>query len=152
MGKSYAEVIQEYGFCVIRPKGTSMYPMLKGDVDAYLVRPEFPLKVHDVPVYRRESGELVMHRILKIEDSGYVCCGDNQWELEYGIRDENIIGVLDSWHKDGKTRTVRDPSYLRYVRFWCRSLRRRRFLLCSHRKYVRAKEIIKSAIKKLLRR
>ena len=135
MPKSIEEVVRERGFHAFKPKGTSMFPLLREGWDVYIVKAQLPLKKYDIPVYKRADGTYVMHRVLGFDDDGYICCGDNQWVLEHGVTDEMIVGVLDSWYKGGKKHTVRDASFRRYTRFWCRSLKRRRRLLGLLRRY-----------------
>jgi hypothetical protein len=130
MNKTIEQVIAERGYIVTKPKGTSMFPLIRSNNDdIYVVKPQLPLNVFDIPVYRRKSGEYVMHRILDKDDKGYICCGDNQWVLEYGINDSQIVGVLKEWYHKNKKHTVEDKGYLRYVRFWCKSLKLRHFIL-----------------------
>jgi hypothetical protein len=50
-----------------------------------LVKPEIPPKKYDVIFYRRENGQYVLHRIIKIKKDGYVCRGDNQTAKEYPV-------------------------------------------------------------------
>ena len=149
MPKSIETVVAERGFHAFKPKGMSMFPLLREGYDVYIVKADLPLKKYDVPVYRRPDGTYVMHRVLDIDECGYVCCGDNQWVLEHGVTDEMIVGVLDSWYKGDKKRTVRDSSYLRYTRFWCRSLRRRRFILALIRRYYGVRGFAGAVFRKL---
>ena len=76
-----------------------MYPMLRDRRDTIMIRPvEGRLKKYDVPLYRRgyRRGEAyVLHRIVKVLPDSYVICGDNCFKKEYGIREEQILGVLD---------------------------------------------------------
>ncbi len=134
MIKSIEEIVREKGFYVTRPKGTSMFPMLRDNSNEICVKSADEINKYDVVLYKRESGEYVLHRVLEIDEDGYVCCGDNQWVLERGVKREQIIGKLDSWYKGDKEHTVRDASYLRYVKFWCKSLGFRHFILwfCHH--------------------
>ena len=106
-----------------------MFPMLKDNRNEICVVKPDVINKYDVVLYKRDSGEYVLHRIIDIRDGGYVCCGDNQWVPEYGVRRDQIIGKLDRWFKGKKEHTVRDASYLRYVKFWCKSLGLRHFIL-----------------------
>lgn len=143
MLKTIEDVIREKGFYVTRPKGTSMYPMLKDNSNEIVIVKADEIKKYDVPLYKRENREYVLHRVIDINDDGYVCCGDNQWVLEFGVKREQIIGKLDRWFKGDKEHTVRDKSYIRYVKFWCKSLRLRRYILWFCHKYLRIRRIIK---------
>ncbi len=138
MSKTIEEVISELGVYIVKPKGTSMYPMLRLNCESICVVPaQLPLKKYDVALYKRESGAYVLHRVIDIRDDGYVFCGDNQTFTESGITDAMIVGVLDSWYTtDNKKHTVRDKGYLRYVRFWCKSIRLRGCILLFCHKFL----------------
>ena len=82
-------------------------------------KPTGRLKKYDVPLYRRDSGQYVLHRILKVRKDDYVICGDNRWRRETGITDQHILGVLTAIVRDGKTILMQDPAYLRKVHLWC---------------------------------
>lgn len=36
---------------------------------------------------------------MKTKPDGYVLCGDNQWVLEWGINDEQVLGVLKGFYR-----------------------------------------------------
>lgn len=74
---------------------------------------------YDVPLYRRDSGQYVLHRILKVRKNDYVLCGDNRWRREIGITDRHIIGVLTAVIRDGQKLPVTDQRYRLYVHLWC---------------------------------
>ena len=143
MAKTIEEVIEEKGFYVTTPKGTSMFPMLRGNHSILVVKPALPLKKHDVALYRRSNGEYVLHRVMGLNKEGYIFCGDNQWVLEYGITDEQIIATLSEWYKKDRTFTAEDLRYKRYVRFWCKSLKLRHFLLFFCHKFMFLKQLTK---------
>ncbi len=152
MPKRIEDIIRERGFYITKTKGTSMYPLIKGDCsDVCIVRIDGDIKKYDVVLYIRESGEYVMHRVLDIKDEGCVCCGDNQWELEYGVTRDMIIGRLDSWYKNGERHTVSDKSYLRYVKFWCMSLKLRKLMLKTVRLKWKLKEFCYKKYKKVFK-
>lgn len=130
MPKRIEDVINELGFYITEPKGTSMFPLLKpGFGDVCIVKIDGEIKKHDVVLYIRKSGSYVLHRVLDIQGDEYICCGDNQWTLERGVTRDMIIGRLESWYAKGKKHTVTDKRYLRYVKFWCKSLKRRKRIL-----------------------
>ena len=150
MAKTLEEVIAQKGYVVTKPKGTSMFPLIRDSkYDVYIVKPEPHLNKYDVPVYKRTTGEYVMHRILGEDKDGYICCGDNQWILEYGVKDSQVIGVLKEWYHKDKKKTVEDEKYKRYVKFWCKSLKRRHFILFFCHKYMRVTGTVKEIWKKL---
>jgi len=76
------------------------------------------LKAGDVVLYRRKSGKYVLHRIIWVRKTDYVLCGDNCWELEPGIRDEQILGVLTAVIRNGQTVDVNAFGYRLKVNLW----------------------------------
>ena len=100
------------------PRGTSMLPMLRQGIDQ-VVLSSVPdrLKKYDLPLYQRKNGQYVLHRIVKAEET-YTCVGDNQFELEPGLRHEQMIGVVTAFYRGEKEYQVTDLSYRIYCRFW----------------------------------
>lgn len=123
--------INENGEFIAIPVGTSMYPMLRNRRDSvYLVRyDKTGLKKYDLPVYKRSDGSQIMHRCLGKTENGYIMCGDNQWVLEHGIQEEQIIAVAKGFYRDEKYISNDALLYKLYYKFWCRSLRLRMYML-----------------------
>lgn len=120
MSVSFEEVLARDGKLVYTGVGASMLPMLRQRKDLLIIqRPRGPLQKYDVPLYKRDSGKYVLHRVLQTRKDGYVLCGDNQWRREYGVTDRQIIGVLAAFVRDGKEIPVTDPRYRLYVHLWC---------------------------------
>lgn len=99
------------------PKGTSMLPLIRQNVDSVMLKaaPD-KLKKYDLPLYRRNDGHFVLHRVVGVKKDGYVMCGDNQWEREYGVKPENILAVADGIWRDDKYLPVSSFSYKFYSR------------------------------------
>ena len=122
--------IKQNGEFIAIPVGTSMYPMLRNRRDSvHLVRCDRELKKYDLPVYKRTDGKQVMHRCLGRDKNGYIMCGDNQSELEYGITDSQVIAVAKGFYRDEKYISADNVLYKLYCRIWCSSLRLRRSAL-----------------------
>ena len=122
MSKStFEEEIQRSGYLIYRNEGDSMLPLIRQGRDLVLIsrKPEGRLNKYDVPLYRRDSGQYVLHRILRVRRDNYVLCGDNRWQRETGISDRHIIGVLTAVIRDGKRLPVTDRRYRMYVHLWC---------------------------------
>ena len=130
MNENIEEYIQNHGQLIITPVGVSMWPMLRGNRDTVLlVKPNGRLKKYDLPVYKRDNGSFIMHRVLEVHPDSYTVCGDHQVNPEYGIRDEQIIAVVKGFYRDEKYISSEDKHYMRYCRFWCKSLKRRKMLM-----------------------
>ena len=107
------------GECVrISPKGTSMLPMLREGTDAVVLSPvPQRLKKYDLPLYQRENGQFVLHRIVKVKDT-YTCIGDNQFVYEHGVRPDQVIAVVTGFRRKGRDHTVTEPGYRFYCSLW----------------------------------
>ena len=110
--------------------GDSMMPLIKQGRDVLIIeKTHGRLKKYDIPLYQRDSGQYVLHRILKVREKDYVICGDNRWQKETGITDRHIIGVLTGIIRNGKEISVQDRKYQIYVHLWCDFFSVRAFVL-----------------------
>ena len=106
--------------------GTSMNPLLyQGRDFVFIEKPGRPLEIGDIPLYRRDDGAFVLHRIVGKDVKGYILSGDNQFLLEYGITDEHIIGVVTSMCIDGRDVDVNDPEYIKHKEKYVKNVKRR---------------------------
>ena len=148
MNENIEEYIKEHGQMVITPVGVSMWPMLRYRRDTvFIEKPCGRLKKYDLPVYRRSDGSLIMHRVLEVYPDCYTMCGDHQVNPEPGIRDEQIIAVMKGFYRDEKYISADDERYVKYCRFWCKSLKRRKVILFFLDFKTRAKSYIYKVLK-----
>ena len=132
---TYEEILKRDGKYIFTPVGTSMLPLLRQRKDTVLVEDSFGIfKKNDVVLYKRESGEYILHRILKIENDSFTMCGDNQTDLEKGIRKEQILGVMAAFWRGEKMVKTTNPLYRLYTNVWCFSLRLRKIMLSVYRR------------------
>ena len=112
------EKIDNGGTVKLPITGTSMLPLLVWGRDSVdIIKCENPKK-GDIIFYLRDNGQFVLHRIVGVDEKGYILCGDNQWRLEYGIRNSNIIAVVTSITRKGKTFEVTNLPYIIYSKLW----------------------------------
>ena len=117
---TFEEEIVRTGRLVFTNVGDSMYPLIRQDRDLLIIeKPRGRLKKYDVPLYKRDSGKYVLHRVLKVRAQDYVICGDNRYVKEYGITDRHIIGVLTAVVRHGREVSVTDWKYRLYAHLWC---------------------------------
>lgn len=110
------------------PKGVSMLPMLRQGKDSVILSPApEKLRKYDIPLYRRDDGRYVLHRIIAVGDT-YTCMGDNQFSPESGIRAEQIIGVVTAFYREETQIPVTALRHRLYCRFWHHSRPIRRFV------------------------
>ena len=98
--------------------GVSMRPLLQEGKDTVVLKPitQAP-KAGDITLHRRDNGQYVLHRIIRVTPEGYQISGDNQYELEEVSR-EQLLAVVDGFTKAGKHHTLREPGYRLYTWVW----------------------------------
>lgn len=116
MIKKFEDIINEQGQLVYTNVGDSMYPLIKPRDLLVIKKVTAPLKKNDIPLYKRDSGQYVLHRIVKIKNGEYFICGDNRAHIERGIFDRHIIGVLTDIVREGRTIPVNSPEFKSYVK------------------------------------
>ena len=103
------------------PKGTSMLPMLRQDIDSVVISPvPEKLKKYDLPLYRRDNGQYTLHRIVEVGDT-FVCMGDNQFRKEYGVRKDQMLAVVTAFYRGERKYTTDHLGYQVYCRLWYHS-------------------------------
>lgn len=117
---TFEEELQTYGGFIFTNAGYSMKPLIMPGRDVLEItkRPPGRLKKYDIPLYKRD-GRYILHRILKVREHDYVIAGDHNYRREYGITDDDIIGILTGLTRDGKKRKLSGPIYRLYLFFWC---------------------------------
>lgn len=122
------EAIQEVLDCGgefrLYPKGRSMLPLIRQEKDSVLLKkrvndPDAPLKKNEIAFYRRDNGQFVLHRVMRVEPDGmYTMCGDNQLNLEKNICAEQVIGYVSQIYKRDKVLSLSSFRYRVYVLVW----------------------------------
>lgn len=128
------EQIINNGEVTFTPKGNSMLPMLRNGKDIVtLGKPQFPLKKYDLPLYEREGGKYILHRVVDVNNDTYVMRGDNQFINEPGIKEEQIIGVVKNFTINNKKYSCDSRVYMLYCKVWVNTVRIRRILRIMRR-------------------
>lgn len=104
-----------------------MRPMLRQGVDSVVLSPlPEKLKKYDLPLYQRDNGQYVLHRIVKVGET-YTCIGDNQFALENGVRPDQMIALVCAFTRGKREYDVLHPGYWLYCRLWHHSRWLRRY-------------------------
>ena len=141
------KVLIEKGAYIGPTVGTSMLPMLKTRRDTIVVKAKTErLKPLDVALYKRGDA-YILHRVLRVTDSGYIIRGDNCYFDEI-VPEETVIGVLTEFFRKKKHYYCTDKRYLKYANKRVKNYKLRRFFVFWKRKIVAA---IKKPIKWILR-
>ena len=88
------EVISTDGEFRLYPRGTSMLPLIVEGKDSVVLAKPSLLCVGDVVLYKRQNGQFVLHRIIKIKGDNLFICGDNQTDIEKGITKSDVIAKV----------------------------------------------------------
>lgn len=117
---TYSEHLEKYGTLTYRNVGISMMPLLKQGRDIFTVTKKTSerCKKYDVVLYKRPPQQFVLHRVIKVRENDYIILGDNCINKEYGITDNDIIGVMTEFVRKGKKITVNDRIYRLYSFIW----------------------------------
>ena len=134
---TFESELSRTGYLVYTNKGVSMMPLLRENRDVMLIEKKQPgvrCRRLDAVLFRRDNGQYVLHRVLEVREKDYLIVGDNCFQKEY-VRDDQILGVMTSVVRDGRTIKVTDMDYLAYVHLWC-DLYPMRFFLLRLRAYL----------------
>lgn len=131
MGKiTIEENLKKNGYYLATVHGDSMMPLLRQNIDMVKIVPvSNTLKKLDLPLYKRPTGEYVLHRIIAVKDGYYIICGDNRF-LKEKVPFSWVVGVTDSIFRGEKEFSVHDLEYIKYVKkirrtFWIRRIARK---------------------------
>ena len=117
---TFEDEIKRTGRIIYTNVGDSMMPLIKQGRDVLVISTvNGRLKRYEIPLYKRDSGQYVLHRILKVRKNDYVICGDNRCNKEYGITDRHIIGVLSGIIRDGREIHMTDIKCRIFAHLWC---------------------------------
>ena len=103
-------------------KGSSMVPLLHDSRDEIIladcVDPS-KLKVRDIPLYLRDDGSYVLHRIVRVNKDSFDMCGDAQTEIERGVPKGNVVAIAVGFVRKGKAISVKSKRYRIFGFLWC---------------------------------
>ena len=113
---SIEEYIGKYGSITYKNKGVSMLPLLREGKDLFTIEKKSGerCKRGDVVLFKKGHNKYVLHRVVEVRENDYVILGDNCINREYGIKDEDILGVMTSFVRNGKEHKVGDTDYKIY--------------------------------------
>ena len=135
------ETVSAGGEFKLITRGTSMLPLLRNGVDtAVLTQFDGSLKENDVPLYRRENGQFVLHRAVKVSADGksFTACGDNQTVTEKDVPVSSVIAVMTAVIVNGIRTDFDSPAYRKYVK-----------KLPAHRAYLKVRRTAGKLLRKL---
>ncbi len=113
-GNCYEDIINSYGRLHSGVSGRSMLPLLLGGRDSVICEKvtDKPKK-YDVVLYKR-NGKYILHRIVKVKNTGYIIRGDNCFFDETDICE--FLGVMKGFYRTGNFHSVCEMRYKIYSR------------------------------------
>lgn len=116
---TFEQELDRKGTITYTCRGVSMLPLLRQQKDLFTItKRQSRCKKYDVALYKRADGAYVLHRIIKVLPDGYVFLGDNCLNKEYGITDQDVLGVMTSFVRDGKEYAADAGGCLFYAKVW----------------------------------
>ena len=113
-----SEIISSGGSFRLFPKGISMLPTIKEGEDSVELAAPKKLKRYDIVLYKRPSGQYVIHRIIKIKNDEVSLCGDNQVCLENNVDVNSVLAKVVGIYKGERLYKSTDFCYKIYSFFW----------------------------------
>lgn len=96
------EQLQQEGFVLTLSVGISMRPMLTQRSEQLLIEKlTSEPKTNDVVLFRRSSGQYVLHRVIRKKGMCYLIRGDNCYGTEK-VHPQRIIGILKGFYRGDK--------------------------------------------------
>lgn len=112
--------LERQGHCFFQTVGDSMEPLLHNRKSTVVIEKSMGmLRKYDVALYRRPTGEYVLHRIVKVKKGCYLICGDNRIYKE-PVPKGWVLGVMTGFYPDESGRYISNsaPEYCEYMRKW----------------------------------
>lgn len=121
--------------------GSSMSPFLIHARDyIYFRKPDRELRRGDMVFFQRDSGQFVMHRILKVKKEGFYLVGDGQTQVEGPVRRDQIFGLVFCVKRKGKKIKPGDFWWEFFAHVWLVFLPVRPFLVKCYGKLAGAEQ------------
>ena len=104
----------------IMPRGISMRPFIREGRDSVILTASGKenLKKHDVALYRRADGSVVLHRVARVTDLGYTMIGDAQFVYENGVSAEAVIAKVVATRRAGRVISENSSLHRCAVALW----------------------------------
>ena len=109
-------------------KGRSMLPFILGGRESAVLTQPGEIKTGDVVLARIDGRRYVLHRVIALQDDGYLFCGDSQTFTE-AVREDQVLGVMSGLTRKGRKVDLDGGAYRVYVALWCGLFPARKVLL-----------------------
>ncbi|MBQ6872598.1 MAG: S24/S26 family peptidase [Bacteroidales bacterium] len=131
-------LIEEGKRVIVRVKGSSMLPFLRGDKDSVELEKASEIKCGDIVLAYVEECRFVLHRIIRIDGERVVLMGDGNLKgCEY-CRIEDIkakaVNIIKPAKGGYKKISCTDRTHMRKADLWKKLLPVRRYILAIYKR------------------
>lgn len=129
-----ASAIREGKSVVIKPKGCSMLPFIRGERDEVVLASPDDIEIYDAVLAQLRTGVYVLHRVMEIREDSLVLMGDGNLQGKEQCRKEDVVAKVAEVIRDGHKHDCRAPRYRLMVRMWIRLMPVRRWILAIYKR------------------
>lgn len=129
-----ASAIREGNSVVIKPKGCSMLPFIRGERDEVVLVSPDDVEIYDAVLAQLRTGVYVLHRVMEIREDSLVLMGDGNLQGKEQCRKEDVVAKVAEVIRDGHKHDCRAPRYRLMVRMWIRLMPVRRWILAIYKR------------------
>ena len=120
--RTIEEELAEQGVYYGTTHGDSMEPLLHDRRQTIVLKPlTGRAKKHDVVLVKRDDGQYVLHRVVKVLSDGYLTRGDNRFHADAPVREEQVLARLDGYYHGTTFVPVEAAKYRAYLAFWVKN-------------------------------
>lgn len=129
-----ASAIREGKSVLIKPKGCSMLPFIRGERDEVVLVSPDDVEIYDAVLAQLRTGVYVLHRVMEIREDSLVLMGDGNLQGKEQCRKEDVVAKVAEVIRDGHKHDCRAPRYRLMVRMWIRLMPVRRWILAIYKR------------------
>lgn len=123
------ETIKDGGSINLKVSGYSMYPLVGSRRDSVVLVKAEKIKKGDVPLFKREDGSYILHRVVGIKDGAFKMRGDYEQKIEYPVYPEQVVAVAKGFYRNKKFISCDSLIYKLYKLFWMNTVSIRPLML-----------------------
>lgn len=112
------EAIQNQCDVKLTVTGNSMYPLLRHGMDCVLLTGIKKIRKYDIPLYRRENGTYVLHRVVRKKGDVLCLSGDHELVIEQPIYASQLIAVVKGIYRNNQYISCNNLWYRLYCILW----------------------------------
>lgn len=129
--KEVSRMLSEGKSVIIRTKGTSMLPFIRGGRDSVRLSRHPDISVGDIVLARTSNDMYVLHRVFSFEEDKVILMGDGNLKGREFCNRSDVSGTVDEIIKPGGRKKIPGNGTL-----WRKLLPFRRYLVAFHRRIV----------------